>query len=166
MEQNRLKTSLLVFLVFTVIAVTNVFAQYQDGSQGEGSHDHQHDEEAYHESALRRFEIVTITSLPFTAIHSYVGVRGIQMIRHNEFAPELSTADYRIIGASAVSIALFIGFWDWLHTKDKNRSEELMPTSPQRITPPRRTPIRDLGENNWDPGEPNRLVVSAVHIWF
>ncbi len=166
MKRNRSKIRLLIILILTAMVVTDVSAQYQRGSEEEMSPARRQEEEVYHESALRRFEIVTIIALPFTAIHSYVGVRGLQMIQQNEFAPELSGTDFRIIGASAVSLALFIGFWDWLHTHNKNPSEELIPTSPQRMTPPRRSPIQDVRQNDWDPDEPDRLVVPLVHIWF
>ena len=93
----------------------------------------QEEQEDYSESALRRFEIVTLSSLPFTAIHSYVVVRGIKMYIENQFAPELSPRDYRIIGAGAVSLSLFIGLWDWLHTRNVDRSA---PRVPERATPP------------------------------
>lgn len=167
MKRNRSKIRLLIILILTVIVATGVSAQNQEGSEEETPPAPEQEEEDYHESALRRFEIVTLIALPFTAIHSYVGVRGLQMIRQNEFAPELSTTDFRIIGASAVSFALLIGFWDWLHTHDKNPSEELIPTSPQRITPPRRSPpIRGIGQNDWDPDESNQFIVPFVHIWF
>lgn len=166
MKRNRSKIRLLAILMLTAMVATSVSAQSQGEPEEETPPAHQHEEEGYHESTLRRFEIVTVIALPFTAIHSYVGVRGIQMIRQNEFAPELSTTDFRIIGASAVSLALFIGFWDWLHTHDKNPSEELIPTSPQPITPPRRAPIQDIGQNDWAPDEPDSLVVPLVHIWF
>ena len=167
MKRNRSKIRLLVILILTVIVAIDVSAQHQEGSEEETPPASHHEEEGYHESALRRFEIVTFIALPFTAIHSYVGVRGIQMIRHNEFAPELSTTDFKIIGAAAVSFALFIGFWDWLHTHDENPSEELIPTSPQRITPPRRSPpSRAIGQNEWDTDEPQGLVVPFVRIRF
>ena len=166
MKRNRLKIRLLVVLILAAIVATDVSAQYRESSEKEVPSAGRQEEEVYHESALRRFEIITVIALPFTAIHSYLGVRGIQMIRQNEFAPELSGTDFKIIGASAVSIALFIGFWDWLHTHDKNPSEELIPTSPQRIIPPRRSPIQDVGQNDWAPDEPDRLVVPLVHIWF
>ena len=89
--------------------------------------------EDYSESALRRFEIITLSSLPFTAIHSYAIVRGIKMLRENQFAPELTTGDYRIIGAGAASLSLFIGLWDWLHTRNVDRSA---PRMPEPRTPP------------------------------
>ena len=166
MKQNRLKIRLLIGLILTVIVATNTLAQSPENTEEDTPVADQHEEEGYHESALRRFEIVTLIALPFTAIHSYVGVRGIQMIRQNEFAPELSPTDFRIIGASAASLALFIGFWDWLHTHDENPSEELIPTAPQRITPPRRVPIQGVGQNDWDPDEPQGFVVPFVRIRF
>ena len=152
--------------MLTVVVATNTLAQLQEDPEEGASSAHGHEEEVYHESTLRRFEIVTLIALPFTAIHSYAGVRGIQMIRPNEVAPELTTTDFKIIGASALSLALFIGFWDWLHTHDKNPSEELIPTSPQRITPPRRAPIQGVGKNDWNPDEPQGVVVPLVHIRF
>ena len=166
MKRTRLKIRLLVVLILTAMIAIDVSAQYQEGAEKETPSTRQQEEEVYHESALRRFEIVTVIALPFTAIHSYVGVRGIQMIRQNEFAPELSGTDFRIIGVSAASLALFIGFWDWLHTHDKNPSEELIPTSPQRMTSPRRSPIQGVGQYDWEPDESDSLVVPLVHIWF
>ena len=88
---------------------------------------HQEDHADYSESALRRFEIITLSSLPFTAIHSYVAVRGIKMYRENIFAPEMTPRDYRIVGIGAVSLSLFIGIWDWLHTRNVDRSAPLVP---------------------------------------
>ena len=55
------------------------------------------------------------------------------MLRENKFAPELSTQDYRIIGIGAVSLSLFIGVWDWLHTRNVDRSA---PRVPEPETPP------------------------------
>ena len=166
MKRNRSKIRSFIVLMLTVMVATNTLAQLQEDPAEEASSTRGHEEEVYHESTLRRFEIVTIIALPFTAIHSYAGVRGIQMIRQNEVAPELTTTDFKIIGASALSLALFIGFWDWLHTHDKNPSEELIPTSPQRITPPRRAPIQGVGQNDWNPDESQGVVVPLVHIRF
>ncbi len=81
----------------------------------------------YHESALRRFEIITLSAFPFTAVHSYLGVRGIQMIQQNKIAPVLTPKNYRIMGISAVSLSLFIGVWDWYHTRNVDRSEPSIP---------------------------------------
>ena len=85
--------------MLTVMVATNTLAQLQEDPEEEASSARGQEEEVYHESTLRRFEIVTIIALPFTAIHSYVGVRGIQMLRQNEVAPELSATDFKIIGA-------------------------------------------------------------------
>ena len=166
MKRNRPNIRLLIALMLTMMVATNTPAQLQERPEEEASSDHREEEEVYHESTLRRFEIVTLIALPFTAIHSYAGVRGIQMIRQNEFAPELSPTDFRIIGASAVSLALLIGFWDWLHTHDKNPSEELIPTSPQPVVPPRRAPIQRVGQNDWNPDEPQGVVVPLVRVRF
>ena len=166
MKRNRSKIRLLIILMLTVMVATNALAQLQENPEEETPSARQQEEQVYHESTLRRFEIVTIIALPFTAIHSYAGVRGIQMIRQNEFAPELSPTDFKIIGASALSLALLIGFWDWLHTHDKNPSEELIPTSPQPIVPPRRAPIQRVGQNDWNPDEPQGVVVPLVRIRF
>ncbi len=166
MERNRLKIRLLIILMLTVMVATNALAQLQENPEEDIPAAGQQEEQVYQESTLRRFEIVTIIALPFTAIHSYVGVRGIQIIRQNEFAPELSPTDFKIIGASALSLALLIGFWDWLHTHDKNPSEELIPTSPQPIVPPRRAPIQRVGQNDWNPDEPQGVVVPLVRIRF
>ncbi len=92
--------------------------------------------EPYRESALRRFEIVSISSLPFTTIHSYLAVRGIRMATQSKFAPKLSDADYKIMGASAVAFSVFIGFWDWLHTRDADTSELIMPQELQQPKKP------------------------------
>ncbi len=84
-------------------------------------------EEEYSESALRRFEIVTLSALPFTAVHSYLGVRGIKMIQTSKIAPILTPQNYRVMGITAVSLSLFIGFWDWLHTRNVDRSAPSVP---------------------------------------
>ena len=166
MKQNRSKIRLFIVLMLAAVAAGNALAQYQENPEEETASADQQEGDVYHESTLRRFEIVTLIALPFTAIHSYLGVRGIQMIRQNEFAPELSGTDFTIIGVSAASFALFIGFWDWLHTHDKNPSEELMPTSPQRITPPERVPIQGVGQSDWELDEPDSLILPLVHIRF
>lgn len=84
----------------------------------------------YHESAIRRFEVVSLISLPFTAIHSYFVFRGAKMIQQREFSPDISDSDYTIIGGMAVGFAAFIGFWDWYHTRDKDTSQPKI--SPQK----------------------------------
>ncbi len=121
----------LISLLFFVFTLPQASAQFQtEPSEQETQHE---DPADYSESALRRFEIVTLSSLPFTAIHSYVAVRGIKMYRENIFAPEITTKDYRTIGIGALSLSLFIGVWDWLHTRNVDRSA---PRVPEPKVPP------------------------------
>ena len=121
----------LLSLIFLSLGLPHAKAQIQSASPQ--SETEQTEPEVYSESALRRFEIITLSSLPFTAIHSYLAMRGVKMLRENQFAPELSTQDYRIIGIGAVSFSLFIGVWDWLHTRNVDRSA---PRVPEPETPP------------------------------
>ncbi len=100
-------------------------AQIQSVPPTQQPQETQHEE--YSESALRRFEIVTLSSLPFTAVHSYLGVRGVRMIQTNKIAPELTSQNYRVMGITAVSFSLFIGIWDWLHTRNVDRSAPSVP---------------------------------------
>ncbi|MDE0553529.1 MAG: hypothetical protein OXI24_04890 [Candidatus Poribacteria bacterium] len=120
---------LLALSLAVLFFPSDATAQFQTSPSEHTQEEHP---EHYSESALRRFEIITLSSLPFTAIHSYAVVRGIKMYTQNQFAPELSPADYRIIGVGAVSLSVFIGFWDWLHTRKVDRSA---PRIPER-TPP------------------------------
>ena len=55
------------------------------------------------------------------------------MYRENIFAPEMTPKDYRIVGIGAVSLSLFIGVWDWLHTRHVDRSA---PRVPEPKAPP------------------------------
>ena len=106
-------TQLFALSLGVLVIAPHAKAQFQPPP---GQQPQQEEPEDYSESALRRFEIITLSSLPFTAIHSYAVVRGIKMYTENQFAPELSPTDYRIIGVGAASLSLFIGLWDWLHT--------------------------------------------------
>lgn len=81
----------------------------------------------YSESALRRFEVVSIISLPFTAIHSYLVFRGARMIEQSKFSPDISNTDYTIIGGMAVTFSAFIGFWDWYHNRGRDTSQPKIP---------------------------------------
>lgn len=127
----KLITLLLVFGLAVLFISPDAKAQFQPPPSGQQTQ--QGEPEDYSESALRRFEIITLSSLPFTAVHSYAIVRGIKMYTENQFSPELSPRDYRIIGIGAVSLSLFIGLWDWLHTRNVDRSA---PRVPERTTPP------------------------------
>ena len=113
---------LLISLVSVLWATSQATAQFHQTEPPV-----QEDPADYSESALRRFEIITLSSLPFTAIHSYLAVRGIKMYRENLFAPELTSQDYRMVGIGAVSLSLFIGVWDWLHTRHVDRSAPRVP---------------------------------------
>ena len=118
-------------LLFVFFTLPYASAQFQTTPPEQETQ--QGDPADYSESALRRFEIITLSSLPFTAIHSYVAVRGIKMYRENIFAPELTPKDYRMVGIGAVSLSLFIGIWDWLHTRNVDRSA---PRVPEPKAPP------------------------------
>ncbi len=117
-----------------------------------GQQPQQAPQEHYHESALRRFEIITLSSLPFTAVHSYLVTRCIKMYRENQFAPELSPRDYRIIGIGAASLSLFIGVWDWWRTRDVDsaapRIQEREPPPPTEEAEPVEGPIARLPRLN------------------
>ena len=60
------------------------------------------------------------------------------MYRENLFAPELTPQDYRIVGIGAVSLSLFIGVWDWLHTRHVDRSAP-------RVPEPKEPPTEEQG---------------------
>ena len=81
----------------------------------------------YNESRLRRFEIISLTSIPFVAIHSFLAVRGVNMIQQNKFAPKISDNDYRIIGICTITSSILIGLWDLYNNRGKNASELLIP---------------------------------------
>ena len=115
--------------------------------------------EPYHESALRRFEIISLSSLPFTVIHSYLVVRGIRMIQQGNIAPRIADADYKIIGASAVTFSAFIGFWDWLHTRGKDTSQLLIPQEPKK-------PAKTSRELSYDETSSQELVVQLLQVKF
>ena len=165
----KLRNSVMISLAFAFIAVcflapSNAVAQRRHASESRRPVQRGQHEEHYHESELRRFEIVTLVSLPFTAIHSFLAVRGIEMIRQSEISPELTNADFKIIGASAVSFALFIGFWDWLHTRGKDPSEPLIPASPS--TPSPKQPRRKVGNASWNVEETSSFKFPLVQIRF
>ena len=128
-------------LIFLFLMIPHANAQLQ--SESPESETEQTEPEVYSESALRRFEIITLSSIPFTAIHSYVIMRTVRMLQENQFAPELSPRDYRIIGAGAVSLSVFIGLWDWLHTRNVDRSA---PRVPEPETPPLPEGEEPIGE--------------------
>ncbi len=158
----RVTINLTIGLVlFCMLLPATVVAQYRESPRSARTVEGGKHEEHYHESALRRFEIVTLISLPFTAVHSFLAVRGVEMARQGEIAPELTSTHYKVIGACAVSFALFIGFWDWLHTHDKNSSEQLIPSDP---SPQQRR--KKVGNAGWNVEEPSSLMLPVVQIRF
>jgi hypothetical protein len=86
--------------------------------------------EPYHESALRRFEIIFTTSLPFTALHSYLTVRSVGMIRQQKVSPKLEKSDWNAVGGLTILFSGFVAFWDWRHTRGEDISEN--PIKPRR----------------------------------
>ncbi len=117
----------LMFFILLLLASPS-FAQTRQ------EEDQQPVAEAYHESALRRFEIVFTVSLPFTALHSYLVVRGVEGIRQRKIAPELESSDWNTIGGLTILFSGFVAFWDWLHVRDKDISEK-MPGPRDEIVP-------------------------------
>ena len=163
--RNRVAINLASgFFVCCLLIPTSVVAQYRESLAGARPVQRGNPEEVYQESALRRFEIVTLISLPFTAIHSLLVVRGVEMVRQNEIAPELSSTNFKVIGASAVSFALFIGFWDWLHTHDIDSSEQLIPASPSAPSPQQRR--RKVGGASWNVEEASSSMLPILQVRF
>jgi len=105
--------SIFCFLIFAAPSFSQI---YQD--------DMETTPKVYHESPLRRFEIIFTISIPFTAIHSYLAVRGVQMARQQKVSPSLSDGNWNSIGGLTILYSGFVGFWDWLHTRDKEISEK------------------------------------------
>ena len=95
-------------------------------------------------------------------MHSFLAMRGVKMIQKKEFAPELAGTDFKIIGATAVSFALFIGLWDWMHTHDKNASEQLISPS----SSPSTLPSREAKADDWEIGDSSGLVLPLVQVRF
>ena len=109
----------LVSCVLSLLLASSSFAQSRQ------EEDQQPVAEPYHESALRRFEIVFTISLPFTALHSYLVVRGVEGIRQRKIAPELESSDWNMIGGLTILFSGFVAFWDWLHVRDEDISEKM-----------------------------------------
>lgn len=84
----------------------------------------------YKESAARRFEIITLVSLPFTAMHSYLVFRGVKMVRQGDVAAAPRGSDWNVIGIGAAAFSLGIATYDWARMRGKDRSEPLLPTPP------------------------------------
>ena len=83
--------------------------------------------EPYRESALRRFEIVFTSSIPFSAIHSYLTVRSVEMIRQGKVSPRISNGDWQAVGGLTVLFSGFIAFWDYMHTRGEDIQDRSVP---------------------------------------
>jgi len=118
-----------IFAIFAILAMSTLSASVACARMIEPGTEAPSD---YHENAIRRFEVVSLISLPFTAIHSYLIYRGVKMIRTREFSPEISDTDYKIIGCMTITFSAFIGFWDWYHTRGKDSSQPKIPTEKTR----------------------------------
>ena len=81
--------------------------------------------EVYHESALRRFEIIFTISIPFTALQSYGIVRGVEMISQRKVSPKLSTGNWNSMAGLTILLSGSIAFWDWLHTRGEEVSDRI-----------------------------------------
>lgn len=88
----------------------------------------------YLESALRRFEIVATISVPFTALHSYLIVRGVEMVRQNKVAPKFTETNWAIMGGTTVLLSSLVGLWDWSKTHKDDISEMSSPDEKDRYS--------------------------------
>jgi hypothetical protein len=129
----RLRTGDVVGVVLALLLGFSSTATAQSSS---GLADDELDVEAvapaYRESALRRMEIVTFVSLPFTSIHSYLIVRSVRMLQHGSVAAGLSGDDWTYVGIGAASLSLGIALYDWNRLRGKDRNEPLLPETPSR----------------------------------
>ena len=109
--------SLLLALSSLLSALPCLAQTYQEDTQAAP--------EPYHESALRRFEVIFTISLPFTALHSYLAVRGVEMIKQRKVSPELRRADWNAVGGLTILFSGFVAFWDYLRTRGEDISETM-----------------------------------------
>ena len=108
---------LLWAFVFSIICITTFDLPAIAQTFGE---DIQTEQEQYHESALRRFEIIFTISIPFTGLHSYLAVRGVEMIRQSKVSPKFSRGDWTTVGSLTILFSGFVAFWDYMHTRNKD----------------------------------------------
>ena len=161
--KTQLKIKFGLLICFTLILTCNsvIFPQSApedlkiDGVT-ETQQEKSKEPDKYYESALRRFEIITLSSLPFTAVHSFFMVRGVEMIRQNKFSPKLSKQNFRAIGICTACFSLFIGIRDWYMMRGKVRSELLIPQ--EHLPKPRATEA--------SLSSPNDRIVRLVDIQF
>ncbi len=92
--------------------------------------------EPYRESALRRFEIITLTSLPFAAIHSYLVVRGYRAATSGSLTTGLRDSDWNAVGIGAAVFAVGIGVYDYMRMRGKDRTKPLLPEPTRPVALP------------------------------
>ncbi|MGB9596835.1 MAG: LamG domain-containing protein [Candidatus Poribacteria bacterium] len=90
--------------------------------------------DVYLESALRRFEIIATISVPFTALHSYLIVRGVEMIRQSKVAPKFTETNWAIMGGTTALLSSLVGLWDWSKTHNEDISEMSNPDERNRYS--------------------------------
>jgi len=88
----------------------------------------------YLESALRRFEIVSTVSMPFTALHSYLIVRGVEMVHQRKVVPKFVQSDWIAMGGVTVLFSGLVGLWDWSNTHGEDISEMENPDEKNRYS--------------------------------
>lgn len=152
----------LLIIVITGMAIFVPFSIAQQPSSLPTDHSH---DEHYHESALRRFEIITLSALPFTAIHSYLGVRTVRMIQENKIAPVLTPKNYRVMGISAVSLSLFIGIYDWWHTRNVDSSAPSIPEL-KKPDPPTEEGIPPEGPIAFSPSNAQHAKINSTSTFL
>ena len=118
-EEKGIRCKVIFILCFVSYTSFFVFPSQAQTYQT----DMQEKPEVYQESALRRFEVIFTISMPFTALHSYLGVRGVEMIRQGKISPNLSGANWNTVGGLTILFSGFVAFWDWLHTRGEDTSE-------------------------------------------
>ena len=87
------------------------------------------------------------------------------MIQDNKIAPVLTPKNYRAMGISAVSLSLFIGIWDWLHTRNVDTSEPSMPERKQP-TPPTEEGVKPEGPIAIIPSNAQHVMMNNVSTFF
>ncbi|HHZ89988.1 TPA: hypothetical protein EYN98_29830 [Candidatus Poribacteria bacterium] len=160
-KRSKIKFEFLIFLTLVITCNNSIFSQSiteipEIDEETETRQEESEELNEYDESALRRFEIITLSSLPFTAVHSFFMVRGIEMIHQNKFSPKLSDQNFRVIGICTACFSLFIGIRDWYITRGKDRSEPLIPQE----SLPKRRPIEP------NVSLPNNTTIRLVGIQF
>ncbi|MBD3184130.1 hypothetical protein GF312_17730 [Candidatus Poribacteria bacterium] len=115
--KNHLVLVIIIIFTFNLTALSQT--PYGRGERYGDREEAAVQQEEYKESPLRRFEIIFTISLPFTALHSYFSVRGVEMIRQQKVSPNFSDSHWQIIGGLTVLYSGFVAFWDYMHNRDK-----------------------------------------------